>query len=198
MFRTARGFLLAAPPAFVAALVSILVFYSGLAADFSPYPFLTSAFGKGLAQSPLSRFAITSGFFFLLPYVTTGVLLFFADAGVTYASRLWRGETVAPAARPAARRIVPEARWTFAVLAVLLPLTCGYVLVRFARRGELPGGVNIAPLFVAAYPFLTTAVALVAAFLVGIPRSVYRWAGGSPRIKKETPATHATPSSGTQ
>ena len=45
-------------------------------------------------------------------------------------------------------------------------------LDRVAHGGELPGGVNIAPVMVAAIPFVATAFALAVAALVSIPRLV--------------------------
>src|SRR5204862_4085460 len=83
MFRTARGFLLVSPPAFVLVLVSFLVSHARAAEAFVPYPFLSEAMGQGFAKRPVFRFTISAIFFFLLPYLVTGLLLFFADLGVS-------------------------------------------------------------------------------------------------------------------
>lgn len=186
MFRTARGFLQLAPPAFLAALLSVVLFYPKAASDFSPYPFLVDALGKTLGQKPIGRFTAVSTLFFLLPYVLTGVLLLISDLGVSSFRRLW--QETPPKERPerssSPKPLLPEARWTFIGVGLLLPLTCGYVLVKAARGGELPGGINVAPFIVAAYPFATTAIALVLTFLVALPRGLFRFIG-SPKVTRE-------------
>lgn len=184
MFRTARGFLLLAPPAFLAALLSVVLLYPKAASNFSPYPFLIDTLGQSLGQRPIGRFVATSSLFFLLPFVMTGFLLLLSDLGITSARRLWR-PTLAPGAAERPKPLYPEARWTFIGLGMGLPLSCGYVLVNFARGGELPGGINVAPLIVAAYPFLTSSLSLVAAFAVAVPRGLYQWLG-SPRVTRQT------------
>src|SRR5262249_52885757 len=82
MFRTARGFLLVAPPAFALTLISFLISHPHGAEAFVPYPFLADAMGQSLAKRPVARFTIAATVFFLLPYLVTGLLLFFADLGV--------------------------------------------------------------------------------------------------------------------
>ncbi|HYN43269.1 MAG TPA: hypothetical protein VE129_15945, partial [Thermoanaerobaculia bacterium] len=48
----------------------------------------------------------------------------------------------------------------------------GALLPRVAHGGELPGGVNVAPVFVAAVPFVAVGAGLLLALLASIPRAV--------------------------
>ncbi len=166
----ARGFLVIVPFAFVAGLVTYLLVHGRAAEAFTPYPFLTDALGQGFGKRPLPRFAVIASVLFLLPYVVTSLLLFLADAGVEVASRLWRksgrGEPLRPQPLP------PESFWTFVVAAIGASVFAARSLDRVAHGGELPGGVNIAPVMVAAIPFVATAFALAVAALVSIPRLV--------------------------
>lgn len=194
MFRTARGFLLLAPPAFLAALASVVFFYPKAVSDFSPYPFLIETLGRSLGQRPVGRFVATSALFFLLPYLMTGFLLLLSDFGITAARRLWQ-PTALPGKRVSPRPLFPEARWTFIGFGIALPLSCGYVLVNVARGGELPGGINVAPLIIAAYPFLTTGIALAIAVLVAVPRGLYRWLGTPAVTRQGVPSRRGPESS---
>src|SRR5438105_617961 len=157
MFRTARGFLLAAPPAFALSLACFLLSHAHAAEAFVPYPFLAEAMGQTLTKRPVARFTISAVFFFLLPYLVTGLLLFFADLGVSAASPLWSRKRRRPgAAAP------PESRVAFAILLVASSVFAGGSLHRVAHGGELPGGVNVAPIFVAAVPFAAVVLATLA------------------------------------
>jgi hypothetical protein len=171
MFRTARGFLLIAPPAFVAALVAFLLVHGRAAEAFVPYPFLSEALGHALSRRPIGRFAVASWLFFVIPYLVAALLLLLADLGVGAASGLWRKKG-APAGKVPAVRAPVEARVALAAGAVLLSAFAGARLDRVAHGGELPGGVNVAPLLVAAIPFLAVGTALVLASAAALPRAV--------------------------
>lgn len=161
-----------APPAFAAALVAFLVLHPQAAASFVPYPFLLDALGEGWARRPVGRFVSASGLFFLVPYLVTGLLLLMADVGLGAATALWRrGAKPRPG-----RSLPPEAVWSFAIAAVGASAAGGGLLDRVARGGELPGGVNVAPLFVAAVPFVAMGLALLVAFAATLPRAALdRW-----------------------
>src|SRR5258706_1209772 len=163
MFRTARGFLLVSPPAFVLVLVSYLASHARAAEAFVPYPFLAQAMGQPFAKRPVFRFTISAFFFFLLPYLVTGLLLFFAALGVSAASPLWSGKR-----RPREPAMPVESRVVFALTLAASSILAGASLHRVAHGGELPGGVNVAPIFVAAAPF----GAVVLATLAGGPAAV--------------------------
>src|SRR5258706_3711143 len=169
MFRTARGFLLVSPPAFVLVLVSYLASHARAAEAFVPYPFLAEAMGQAFAKRPVFRFTISAIFFFLLPYLVTGLLLFFADLGVSAAAPLWSGKR---------RRREPampvESRVSFALVLAASSILAGASLHRVAHGGELPGGVNVAPIFVAAAPFGAVVLATLAARLASVPRALFQ------------------------
>lgn len=170
MFRTARGFLVLLPLAFLAALVTFLLTSGRAAEAFTPYPFLLEPLGQGLGRRPFPRFAVVSTIVFLLPYLITSLLLFLADAGLEVAGRLWRPR---PRAGGGARRpLPPESAWTLAVSAIGLSVLASRSIDRVAHGGELAGGVNIAPVLVAAVPFVATTAALALSCLVSIPRFV--------------------------
>ena len=169
MFRTARGFLLVAPLAFVAALLAFLVAHPRVVEAFTPYPFLVDAIGRPLGRRPLGRFSATATVFFVVPYLVTGVLLALADLGVASSSRLWRGR-----ATFGREPFPPEVRYAFAGAAVLLSVVGASLLNRLANGGELPGGVNVAPLFVAAVPFLALAASVPVAGVAAVPRALAR------------------------
>lgn len=57
---------------------------------------------------------------------------------------------------------------------LLLAAVAGARLPGVAHGGELPGGVNVAPAFVAAVPFLAVGAGLLVASIVSIPRAVVR------------------------
>jgi len=176
MFRTARAFLLVAPAVFLVTLVAFLVSHPRAAEVFAPYPFLADALGQGLMKKPLARFVITSVVFFLLPYLVAGLLLFLADLGVSAAAPIWRRKK---AAAPAGA-IPLESRAGFLAAAAAFALWAGLSLHRVAHGGELPGGVNLSPLFVGIAAFVALAAALVVAGLAALPRAVWtRMAGGS-------------------
>lgn len=170
MFRTARAFLLAAPPAFAVALLAFLLAHPRAVESFTVYPFLQNAVGQALARRPVGRFVATSTVFFLFPYLVTGLLLLFADFGIASAARLWssRGATTP------VRRVPPrESAVAFAAAVLLVSAVAGASLHRVAHGGELPGGVNVAPIFVAAIPFAAVLSGLVAAGLASLPRAVW-------------------------
>jgi hypothetical protein len=169
MFRTVRGFLLVAPAAFVVALAAFLVSHPKAPQAFAAYPFMSDALGPGAARHPVLRFELTSLVFFLAPYLVTGLLLFFAELGVGAAAPLWKGKK-RPRALPSG--IPGESRWTFLGVTLAVAGWAGASLHRVAHGGELPGGVNVAPLFVSAAAFGSVAVGLFAALVVAIPRAL--------------------------
>ena len=177
MFRTVRGFLILAPPVFVAALLAYLAAKPRAASSFTVYPFLAEVLGTGLPRSATARFVVVTTLFFVVPYLTAGVLLLLSDVGASAAATLWsRKRRVSPAG-PRPRTLAPEAFWTLAVSSVLLAAAAGNALPGVAHGGELPGGVNVAPAFVAAVPFAALGGGLVLAALASIPRAVARAAG---------------------
>lgn len=177
MFPTARGFLLVAPLAFLSALVVFLLTHPAAAQSFTPYPFLVEALGPSLVRRPVSRFAVTATVFFLLPYLVTALLLALSDLGSAAAARLWRGR---PAPRPRAAGAPPESRAVFFGGTVLLAALAGGLLHRVAHGGALPGGVNVAPLFVAAAPFVSIGIALALSAAAALPRTLARALLGPP------------------
>lgn len=171
MFRTARGFLLVAPLAFLAALSSFLLTHPGAAEAFTPYPFLVDALGQATMKRPVLRFSITSAVFFLVPYFTVGLLLFLADLGLGAAGPLWRGAARGGREEPPA--LATEALVTFVGASLLGAIVVGRLLHRVAHGGELPGGVNVAPLFVAAVPFGAVLAAVFLAGIAALPRALF-------------------------
>ncbi|MEO8055355.1 MAG: hypothetical protein ABI768_09380 [Acidobacteriota bacterium] len=175
MFRTARAFLLVLPGAFLLVLIAYLVAHPGAAAAFVAYPFLVDSLGGWVSKRPLIRFILTSVVFFVPPYLVTGLLLFVADAGVSAAAPLWgKAKAKRPAAVPP-----PESRWAFVAVSLAAALTLGVLLHRVAHGGELPGGVNVSPLFVVIAAFGAVALGLVAAGLSALPRAVARRVGAA-------------------
>ena len=172
-----------APPAFLAALVAYLSAGPRAATSFTVYPFLADVLGSGLPRSNVARFVVVTTLFFIVPYLVSGVLLLLADIGTSAASSLWRRERPAPAGGARPRLLAPEAFWTLVVAALLLAAAAGSQLPKVAHGGELPGGVNVAPVFVAAVPFVALACALVLAALASIPRAVARRIG--PRLRSD-------------
>lgn len=176
MFRTARAFLVVAPVAFAVAVLGFLVSHPRAAEDYSVLPFLQDAVGPSVAKRPFLRFVVSSAAFFVPPYLVGGLLLLFADLGVAAAGRLWsnrRGEDGAS--------IAPETRWAFAGGSVAAALAGGVLLHRVAHGGDLPGGVNVSPMLVAAVPFAAVVAGLVAALLAALPRALARKLGAEPR-----------------
>ena len=177
MFRTARAFLLVLPAAFLFTLVAFLVSHPGASEAFVAYPFLAESLGSAVGKRPLLRFVTASAAFFVPPYLATGLLLFFADAGVSAASPLWSKKT--RRTTRAAGEVPPEARWTFVGVSLAAAVAAGMSLHRVARGGELPGGVNVSPLFVVLASFGAVGLGLLAAGLVSLPRAVFRRFGAS-------------------
>jgi hypothetical protein len=173
MFRTARGFLLVAPPAFALALISFLVSHPRGAEAFVPYPFLADAMGQSLAKRPIARFSIAAIVYFMLPYLVAGLLLFFADLGVSAAAPLWSAKR-----KRRSPGLPVESRTAFGLVLVMTSMAFGVLLHKVAHGGELPGGVNVAPLLVAAVPFAAVALATFAAGLAGVPRLLMGRTGG--------------------
>jgi hypothetical protein len=168
MFRTARAFLLVAPGAFALALVAFLAAHPHASESFVAYPLLADALGSALSKRPLVRFVAASIVLFIPPYLMSGLLLLFADLGVSAAAPLWsRG----PARRPAAS-VPPESRWAFLVSTALFAVGAGISLHRVAHGGDLPGGVNVGPLLVVLASFAAMAMGLVVGGLAAIPRAL--------------------------
>jgi hypothetical protein len=166
MFRTARAFLLVAPGAFLLVLVSYLVAHPRAADSFAAYPILADALGAALTKRPFVRFIAASILSFLPPYLMAGLLLFFADAGVSAAAPLWsRGP-----ARRADSPVPKESRWAFLGGTALAAPAFGVSLHRVAHGGDLPGGINVGPLLVALAAFASMAAGLVAGGIAAGPR----------------------------
>ena len=168
MFRTARAFLLVAPGAFLLVLVAYLAAHPHAAESFVAYPILADALGAAMTKRPFVRFITASTVSFLPPYLMAGLLLFFADAGMSAAVPLW-------SRRPARRADSPlpvESRWAFLGGTALAALIFGMSLDRVAHGGDLPGGINIGPLLVALAAFASVVAGLVAAGLAAGPRAV--------------------------
>jgi len=174
MFRTVRAFLLVLPGAFLLVLVAFLVAHPGAADSFVAYPFLADALGGWVNKRPLIRFVLASAAFFVPPYLVTGVLLFAADAGVSAAAPLWRKGARRPALPPP-----PESRWTFIAVSLGAALALGVLLHRVGLGGDLPGGVNVSPIFVVVASFAAVTAGLGASGLVAVPRAVARRLGAS-------------------
>ena len=177
MFRTVRGFLTLAPLVFIAALLAYLSAKPRAVGSFTVYPFLAEVLGSGLPRAATARCVVVTTLFCIVPYLVTGVLLFLADVGASAASSLWRRERPAspPERRPAS--LAPEAFWTLVASSIVLAAVAGARLPEVAHGGELPGGVNVAPVFVAAVPFAALGGGLVLAFLASVPRAVARLTG---------------------
>lgn len=169
MFRTLRGFLLVAPLGFLTALSCFLLAHPQAAEAYTVYPFLVEPFGPGLSKRPFGRFGMTSLVAFLLPYLTAAVLLFLSDMGASLAAVLWRDKP----RKPKSSVIPQESVWSFVITVVVVSAAAGLSLHKVAHGGELPGGVNVAPLFVAAIPFGAIVIGLLVAVLATIPRAVH-------------------------
>jgi hypothetical protein len=172
MLRTLRAFLLVAPLAFVSVLAAFLASHPRAPESFSPYPFMSDALGPGTAKLPVLRFAVTSTVFFVPPYLVLGLLLLLSEIGVGAAAALWARKS--RARRKVAFPEPPESRVAFVAVTIGAAVVGGLSLHRVAHGGELPGGVNVAPLFVVAGTFASMAVGLGAALLVSIPRTLAR------------------------
>ncbi len=168
MFRIARAFLVAAPAAFVLVLAAFLAAHPRAADSFVPYPLLADALGSALSKRPFVRFVAASIVFFVPLYLMSGVLLFFADAGVSAAAPLW---SPGPGRRSAVS-IPPESRWAFLSGVAVAALVAGVSLHRVAHGGDLPGGINVGPLLVALAAFASLVAALIVAGIVAVPRAL--------------------------
>jgi hypothetical protein len=175
MLRTLRAFLLVAPLAFAFVLAAFLASHPRAPESFSAYPFLSDALGPGAAKHPVLRFVMTSMVFFLPPYLALGLLLLLAEIGVGASASLWAPKKRARAA--ASFTSPPESRVAFVAVTFGTAVAGGLSLHRVAHGGELPGGVNVAPLFVVAATFASMAAGLAAALFVSIPRALARRVG---------------------
>jgi hypothetical protein len=176
VFRTVRGFLFLAPPAFLAALLAYLSAKPRAVSSFTVYPFLAEVLASGLPKSSTARFVVVATLFFIVPYLVAGVVLFLADVGASASAALWRKDRGPAPAGPRPAMLAPEAFWALVATSLLLAAFAGARLPGIAHGGELPGGVNVAPAFVAAVPFLTVGAGLLLAFVASIPRAVVRLA----------------------
>ncbi len=174
MFRTVRGFLFLAPPAFLAALLAYLSAKPRAVSSFTVYPFLAEVLASGLPKSSTARFVVVTTLFFIVPYLVAGVVLFLADAGASASAALWRKDRRPSQPGPRRAMLAPEAFWTLVGTSLLLAAIAGARLPGVAHGGELPGGVNVAPAFVAAVPFVAVGAGLLMAFVASIPRAVVR------------------------
>ena len=163
-----------APPAFLAALVAYLAAGPRAATSFTVYPFLADVLGSGLPRSNVARFVVVTTLFFIVPYLVSGVLLLLADIGTSAAASLWRRERRAAIAGPRPPLLAPEAFWTLVGASLLLAAFAGLRLPGVAHGGELPGGVNVAPAFVAAIPFAALGGGLLLGAIASVPRAVAR------------------------
>ena len=174
MFRTSRAFLLVAPAAFLVTLVAFLVSHPRAPDSFAAYPFMTEALGPGVVKNPMLRFTLTALAFFVTPYLAVGLLLFLSELGLGAAVPLWRRRK---GTRSAGAGVPAESRWAFLGVTLALAAWSGVSLHRVAHGGELPGGVNVSPLFVVAASFGALAVGFAASLLAAVPRALL---GGSP------------------
>jgi hypothetical protein len=168
MFRVARAFLIVAPAAFLVALVTFLAEHPRAAETFVPYPLLADALGAALSKRPFVRFVAASIVFFIPLYLMSGVLLLFADLGVSAAAPLWSRGT----RRRSDAAIPPESRWAFLAITAVAAVASGVSLHRVAHGGDLPGGINVGPLLVALAAFAALIAGLVVAGLVAVPRAL--------------------------
>ncbi|MDL2716726.1 MAG: hypothetical protein PT977_03140 [Acidobacteriota bacterium] len=188
MFRTARAFLLAVPGAFLLVLSAYLVVHPRAAESFAAYPILADALGVALTKRPLVRFIAASTLFFLPPYLMAGLLLFFADVGVSAAAPLWARGRV----RRADPSLPPESRWSFLAVTALAALAFGVSLHRVAHGGDLPGGINVGPLLVALAAFAAVAAGLFAGGIAAGPRALIGWFRQRARAVENEPGRNST------
>lgn len=173
MFRTARGFLLLAPIVFVAGVISYLAGRPHAAESFTVYPFLSEVLGESPLHRPVSRFLLVATLFFAGPYLAAGALLSLSDLSLSSARMLWRGGTGDPR-RDHPQRMPTESLVALVGVSLLAAAILGWKLRNVVHGGELPGGVNVSPVFVAAVPFAALGAGLVAAVLASIPRAARR------------------------
>jgi hypothetical protein len=174
MFRTSRAFLLVAPAVFGVTLIAFLVSHPKAPDAFAAYPFMSDALGPWVLRHPVLRFVLTSLVFFLAPYFLAGLLLILSELGLGAAAPLWSRRK---GGRKGDAGIPPESRWAFVGVSVALAAWAGVSLHRVAHGGELPGGVNVAPLFVVAASFGAVGAGLAVALLAAVPRALL---GGAP------------------
>jgi len=168
MFRIVRAYLVVAPVTFVVVLAAFLAAHSRAAESFVPYPMLADALGAALAKRPFVRFIAASAVFFIPLYLVSGVLLLFADAGVSAAAPLWSNR---PGRRPRVS-IPPESRWAFLASTALAAVMFGVSLHRVAHGGDLPGGINVGPALVVVAAYAALITGLVVAGVVALPRAL--------------------------
>ncbi len=173
MFRTSRAFLLAAPVAFGVTLAAFLILHPKAPESFAAYPFMADALGP-VVRSPLLRFLLTTIVFFLAPYLVVGVLLLLSELGLGAAEPLFRA---GGRSRRRSAELPAESRWAFLVVTLAASAWAGASLHRVAHGGELPGGVNVTPVFIVAASLGAVAGGLLAALLAALPRALF---GGSP------------------
>jgi hypothetical protein len=174
MFRTSRAFLLAAPVAFGVTLAAFLILHPKAPEAFAAYPFMADALGAGVVKSPQLRFLLTTVVFFVVPYLAIGVLLLLAELGIGAAVPLLGGGRKP---RGGAGEVAPESRWAFLAVTLGVAAWAGASLHRVAQGGDLPGGVNVTPVFIVAASFGAIAAGLLASLLAAVPRGLL---GGAP------------------
>lgn len=170
MFRTVRGFLALAPALFVAVLAAYLSTRPHAAESFVLYPFLAGRVEQELPRGAVARFSIVATFAFLGPYLVSGLLLLLSDLGLSAAGALWRGRHGPKDEGP--RRMPVESLATPLAVSFAAAVAAGLLLHRVAGGGELPGGVNVAPAFVAAVPFAALGAGFALAWVASIPRAL--------------------------
>jgi len=173
MFRTSRAFFLLAPVAFVATLAAFLIVHPKAPETFAAYPFMAEALGP-VARSPFLRFLLTTVVYFLAPYLVIGLLLLLSELGLGAAGAL---SGAGRRTRKGTAEVPAESRVAFIGVTLAVAAWAGASLHRVAHGGDLPGGVNVTPLFVVAASFGAVAAGLVASLLVSLPRALF---GGSP------------------
>ncbi len=175
MFRTSRAFLLAAPAAFGVTLTAFLILHPKAAESFAAYPFMADALGSGVVRSPLLRFLLTTILFFLAPYLALGVLLLLSELGLGAAQPLLGS---ARRSRGGPDEVPVESRWAFVAVTLGVAAWAGASLHRVGHAGDLPGGVNVTPLFVVAASLGALAAGFLASLLAAVPRALF---GGAAR-----------------
>ena len=144
-----------APPAFVAALLAYLSAKPRAVSTFTVYPFLAEVLGSGLPRSADGAVRRRDDALLHRPVPRRR-----RPPLPRRRRRLGRRGALekGPAARltpgPRPATLAPEAFWTLVATSLLLAAVAGARLPGVAHGGELPGGVNVAPAFVAAVPFV--------------------------------------------
>lgn len=177
MFRTSRAFLLAAPSAFGVTLAAFLALHPKAPEAFAAYPFMADALGAGVVRSPFLRFVLTTFVFFLAPYLVLGVLLVLSELGLGAAEPLLGapGRT-----RRKSGEVPVESRWAFVAVTLGVAVWAGASLHRVAHGGDLPGGVNVTPVFIVAASLGAVAAGLLASLLAAVPRALF---GGAAPVR---------------